>query len=136
MGQDGEVELRTATPADLPELERVMKESVAGLSVGYYDEVQIASAICYIAVPDPALVADGTYFAVWDEGLIVGCGGWSRRKKLFAGPVAQDETGEGFLDPEVDAAKIRSMFILPAYARRGTMPDGVVLGGVYMRKRI
>lgn len=176
------MELRTANLSDLPELEQVMKESVAALSIGYYDEAQIASAIRYIAVPDPAIVSDGTYFAVWDEGRIAACGGWSRRKKLFAGPASQDELGEGFLDPETDAAKVRSMFVLPSYARRGVgktiyeacesaalaegfrelelmatlpgvpfyrrlgfedveesqmvLPDGVVLGGIYMRKKI
>ncbi len=95
-----------------------MRASMAALGASFYDERQTASAVRYIAVADPQIVADGTYFVVEDDGRIVACGGWSRRKKLFSGPSDQDAV-EGWLDPATEPARIRAMFVLPTHARRG-----------------
>jgi GNAT superfamily N-acetyltransferase len=49
---------------------------------------------------------------------LAGCGGWSKRKTLFGadrGPGREPE----LLDPATDAAKVRAIFVHPAYARRG-----------------
>ena len=50
--------------------------------------------------------------------VVVGCGGWSKRKTLYGG---DHWTGreDALLDPLHDAAKIRAFFIHPAWARRG-----------------
>ena len=50
--------------------------------------------------------------------MIVGCGGWSKRKTLYGG---DQWTGReaALLDPENDAAKIRAFFVHPSWARRG-----------------
>jgi GNAT superfamily N-acetyltransferase len=50
--------------------------------------------------------------------VIVGCGGWSKRKTLYGG---DRWTGreDDLLDPLRDAAKIRAFFIHPAWARQG-----------------
>ena len=50
--------------------------------------------------------------------LIVGCGGWSKRKTLYGG---DQWTGReaALLDPKHDPAKIRAFFIHPSWARRG-----------------
>ncbi len=50
--------------------------------------------------------------------IIVGCGGWSKRKTLYGG---DHWTGreDALLDPLHDPAKIRAFFIHPAWARRG-----------------
>jgi len=52
------------------------------------------------------------------EWLIVGCGGWSKRKTLYGSDhwTGREDT---LLDPQKDAAKIRAFFIHPAWARRG-----------------
>jgi len=50
--------------------------------------------------------------------VIAGCGGWSRRKKLYGGDAWTEQRIE-YLDPRVDAAKIRAFFIAPSFARRG-----------------
>jgi GNAT superfamily N-acetyltransferase len=110
--------MRKATPADLPEIERVMRASMAGLGAPWYDGAQVASAVQFIAAPDRSLIDDGTYFVIEEEGRLVACGGWSGRTKLFSGPSAQDAV-EGRLDPAIDAARIRAMFVDPAFARRG-----------------
>jgi GNAT superfamily N-acetyltransferase len=49
---------------------------------------------------------------------LAGCGGWSKRKTLFGadrGPGREPE----LLDPGVDAAKVRAIFVHPEFARRG-----------------
>jgi GNAT superfamily N-acetyltransferase len=52
------------------------------------------------------------------DGVIVGCGGWSRRRTLYGGdqrPVGEPE----LLDPGRDPARIRAFFVAPEAARRG-----------------
>ena len=110
--------LRKATRADLPDIERVMRESIDGIGRQRYDEQQVASAMEWIARPDPQLIDDGTYFVAVADGAIVACGGWSKRGKLYAGSAASG--GEArLLDPASEAARVRAMFTLPAWARRG-----------------
>jgi N-acetylglutamate synthase-like GNAT family acetyltransferase len=110
--------LRKATERDLPDIERVMRASLETLGNAYYDARQVASAMTWIARPDPQIVEDRTYFVIEQDGRIVACGGWSRRGKLYAGSAA--EPGEGrLLDPSRDAARVRAMFVDPRYARRG-----------------
>jgi GNAT superfamily N-acetyltransferase len=50
--------------------------------------------------------------------MIVGCGGWSRRRSLFG----SDEGRMGpepELDPRCEAARIRAFFVHPKWVRRG-----------------
>lgn len=88
------------------------------LGARFYDNDQLRGAVAYISSPDHQLVDDGTYFVVEEDHRIVACGGWSRRKKLFTGTSEQQAT-HGEIDPRVDAARIRAMFVHPHYARRG-----------------
>jgi len=115
----GDPKIRLATLSEMDALERVMKESTRELSEGYYDAAQIESAVRYIAVPDPEIIGDGTYFAVEMDGEIVGCGGWSRRRKLFTGTAEQEGMGGEWLDPAQDPARIRAMFVSSRAARKG-----------------
>jgi N-acetylglutamate synthase-like GNAT family acetyltransferase len=110
--------IRKAVRADIPAIERVMRASVAGLGASYYDPQQIASAVEQITVPDVQLIDDDTFFVVEEEGRIIACGGWSKRKKLYTGS-AEQASVDGLLDPATDAARIRAMFVDPAFARRG-----------------
>jgi len=110
--------LRKAETADIPEIERVMRESLVGLGRRTYDARQIASSLEHIAHIDRNLITDGTYFVALDDEVIVGCGGWSRRGKLYAGSAAQG--GEDrLLDPATEPARVRAMFVVPSHARRG-----------------
>jgi GNAT superfamily N-acetyltransferase len=110
--------LRVATEADLDAIAAVMRASTLELFPRFYDERQTASAVVHIAHVDPALVADGTYFVHDAGGEIVGCGGWSRRGRLYTG--SGDQHGDDrLLDPHTEAAHIRAMFVRPDWTRRG-----------------
>lgn len=109
--------LRVATTADAAAIERLMKRSARGLSTGFYDAVQTASVERYIATLDPDLIADGTYFVADGDGELAACGGWSRRDKLYTGTAIAGDAR--LLDPAREPARVRAMFVDPAWARRG-----------------
>jgi GNAT superfamily N-acetyltransferase len=114
-------EIRVARAEDAAELRALIEASVRGLQTKDYTAAQIEGALGHALGLDSQLIEDGTYFvAEAREGapVMAGCGGWSRRKTLFGsdhGPHRED----GFLDPAQDAAKIRAIFVHPAWARRG-----------------
>ncbi len=115
--------IRKAVLADAPVLRVLIDASVRGLQAHDYTPAQIEVALQKVFGVDTQLIADGTYFvaetaAVGDPSLIVGCGGWSKRKTLYG---ADQWTGreDTLLDPTRDAAKIRAFFIHPDWARRG-----------------
>jgi GNAT superfamily N-acetyltransferase len=110
--------LRTATPEDVPALERLIALSARGLSKLDYTSAQIEAAIGTAWGVDSQLIADGTYFVVEAGDRVVGCGGWSKRATLFGGDAQADRRSE-LLDPSRDAARIRAFFVHPDWARRG-----------------
>lgn len=110
--------LRLALPSDTAALNPLIERSARALSEGYYSPGQIDAAIRHVFGVDSRLVEDGTYFVAESGGQIVGCGGWSRRKTMYGGdqrPVGPPE----YLDPHVDAARIRAFFVAPEAARQG-----------------
>jgi GNAT superfamily N-acetyltransferase len=112
------ITLRLAGPADIPVLNPLIERSARTLSEGYYTPRQIDAAIRHVFGVDSRLVEDGTYFVAQEGIRLVGCGGWSRRPTLYGGdqrPVGPAE----WLDPAVDAARIRAFFVAPEAARRG-----------------
>jgi GNAT superfamily N-acetyltransferase len=110
--------IRHATLADKPALEALIALSARELSQGDYTPEQIEGALRGAFGVDTQLIFDRTYFVIEVDGVIAGCGGWSRRRTLF-GSDARAERDSGELDPATDAAKIRAFFIHPDYARRG-----------------
>jgi len=112
------VKLRRAIIDDIPEIERVMRDSIRGISSRTYDSRQVESSLQFVAHLDRDLVSDQTYFVVEEDGEIVGCGGWSRRGRLYAGSGTQDDDAR-FLDPLTEAARVRAMFVVPRFERRG-----------------
>jgi GNAT superfamily N-acetyltransferase len=113
-----QITTRPAIPDDVPRLNRLIAQSVRGLSGSYYTPNQIESAIKYVFGVDTQLVEDGTYFIAEIEGALVGCGGWSKRNTLYGGD-QHKETKDPLLNPVQDAARIRAFFVHPDYARRG-----------------
>ena len=125
--------IRQAVHTDIPVLRKLIEVSVRGLQARDYSPSQIESALATVYGVDSQLIADGTYFVVEvaiaadqavqaishrSELLIVGCGGWSRRKTLFGADHWTDRE-DSLLSPEQDAAKIRAFFVHPDWARRG-----------------
>jgi len=128
------IRIRLAVSADIPVLRTLIDASVRGLQTRDYTPSQIESALATVYGLDTQLLADGTYFvaeAGAEQGgctaeaaaptstpIIVGCGGWSKRKTLYGG---DQWTGReaALLAPQHDAAKIRAFFIHPSWTRRG-----------------
>jgi GNAT superfamily N-acetyltransferase len=110
--------LRKAVRSDLVGIAGLMRRSVEELFPGFHDERETASAARYLTEPDVVLVDDGTYFVHEVEGEVVACGGWSKRDKLYTG--SGDRAGDGrLLDPAVEPARVRAMFVRADWTRRG-----------------
>lgn len=105
-------------PGDADRIVALMQDSVRALFPQYYDDRQTASGAAYIARLDPLLVSDRTYYVHEVHGDIVACGGWSRRGRLYTGSGPQ-EGDDRALDPRVEPAHVRAMFVSPGWARRG-----------------
>ena len=114
------VTLRPAVEADIPELKRLIELSVRGLQVEDYTPAQIDGALGSALGLDTQLIADRSYFVAQQSsvGSILGCGGWSDRRTLF-GSDGLGTRDSARLDPAVDAARIRAIFVHPEWARRG-----------------
>jgi N-acetylglutamate synthase-like GNAT family acetyltransferase len=110
--------IRKAEISDILEIERVMRDSIAGISNRTYDPKQVEGALKFVAHLDQDLVTDNTYFVVESDGEIVGCGGWSKRGKLYAGSGSSGGDAR-LLDPATEAARVRAMFVVPRFERRG-----------------
>jgi predicted N-acetyltransferase YhbS len=109
---------RIATEADVPALEELIPLSVRALQAEHYSPAQMNAALGPVFGVDRQLIRDATYFVAEDAGRIVGCGGWSKRKTLYGGD--RDRAGEDAeLNPQLDAARIRALFVRPNWARRG-----------------
>jgi len=113
-----EAVLRVATLDDADAIEALMKASAVALFPRSYDERQTASAVRYVAQVDRMLLEDGTYFVLEAGGEVVGCGGWSRRDKPYTGS-GDSEHDSRPLDPAIEAARVRAMFVRADWTRRG-----------------
>jgi GNAT superfamily N-acetyltransferase len=124
------VHYRLATTADIPRIHALIDCSVRVQQAGDYTSSQIDEALRTYLSLDTQLIVDQTYFVVEDpaappDAPLVASGGWSRRKTLCGGDTSvhgsdhaaqRDST---FLDPAIDAAKIRAFYVHPDWARRG-----------------
>jgi GNAT superfamily N-acetyltransferase len=110
--------IRLATRPDIPALDRMITVSARALGREFYSDAETEAAIAHVFGVDSSLVEDGTYLMAEVDGVLAGCGGWSRRLTLFGGDRFAQRL-EGFLDPETQAARIRAFFVEPAFARKG-----------------
>jgi GNAT superfamily N-acetyltransferase len=108
---------RIATHADLPVLMPLIEAAITELQKGFLTDEQIASSKAIMGL-DTQLIEDGTYFVVESDGVVAGCGGWSRRATLYGGDHSAGRDA-ALLDPARDPAKVRAMYTRPAYTRRG-----------------
>jgi len=110
--------IRVARLDDAEELQRLIAASVRELGRGDYTSKQIEAALGSAWGVDTQLVRDETYFVVVENGAIVACGGWSKRKAHF-GADSRTRAEPEQLDPVHDAARIRAFFVHPVWARLG-----------------
>jgi GNAT superfamily N-acetyltransferase len=122
--------IRLATPQDIPVLRELIHASVRGLQARDYTPAQLDCALKTVYDVDSQLIADGTYLVAertsdlpaekssQRETLIVGCGGWSKRKTLYGGDIWANRE-DTLLDPRKSPAKIRAFFVHPNWARHG-----------------
>lgn len=110
--------LRRARLSDRNAIAALMRSSILDLFPAYYDEQQTASAALYLAHVDTRIIEDGTYFVYEVDGNLVGCGGWSRRGKLYTGS-GSHEGDDRLLNPRTEPAHIRAMFVRRDWTRRG-----------------
>ena len=112
--------LRVATADDAAAIRELVDASVRGLQAGDYSAAEIDASLRTVFTIDSRLIADGTYFvAVTEDGSLAGCGGWSKRKTLYGGDHQVERVEPELLDPAVDAAKVRAIFVHPRFARMG-----------------
>jgi GNAT superfamily N-acetyltransferase len=108
---------RLATPDDMPALQRLMTDSIRALLPAFLSPEKVEASFAVMGV-DSQLIEDGTYFIVEEDGVLAGCGGWSRRATLFGHNHTAGRDAR-LLDPASDAARIRAMYTAPDFARRG-----------------
>ena len=94
-----------------------MSLAIDALQADYLTPDQIVSSHAAMGL-DTQLIEDGTYFCAWDEGRIIGCGGWSFRATLYGGNHSSGRDAKR-LDPKKDRARIRAMYTHPDFTRRG-----------------
>ena len=109
---------RWATLDDLPALKALMVLAIDALQTGLLSPEQIAASHAIMGL-DTQLVEDGTYLIVERDGVLAGCGGWSRRATLYGGDHSESLRRPELLDPARDAAKIRAMYTSPDFVRQG-----------------
>jgi GNAT superfamily N-acetyltransferase len=112
------VEIRRAVEADVPALHALIEASVRGLQANDYTRAEIEGALGHALGLDSQLVMDGTYFVAEVGGEMVASGGWSYRATL-CGSDGMTGREPASLDPAKNAAKIRAIFVHPAWARKG-----------------
>lgn len=108
---------RLATDADMPALRAVMDAAIRQLLPQFLPPEKVEASFAVMGL-DTQLIADGTYFVLEEDGVIAGCGGWSRRATLFGGNHTAGRDAR-LLDPATEAARVRAMYTHPAFARRG-----------------
>jgi GNAT superfamily N-acetyltransferase len=111
--------LRIATADDLPAMQAIMALAINRLQDAFLTPEQVKASHAVMGL-DSQLVSDGSYFIVTnDRGVVVGCGGWSRRATLYGGDHSSDLREPRLLDPAHEPARIRAMYTHPDYARQG-----------------
>lgn len=112
-----ELELRLAQSEDTSSIQKLMNLAISELQKPYLSPKQIESSFLAMGL-DTQLIADKTYFCIWENATLVGCGGWSRRATLYGGNHTSGRDS-GLLNPVTDRARIRAMYTHPEHTRKG-----------------
>lgn len=79
---NGDLRPRIARREDLAAITVLMDAAITELQMPFVDDAQIRSSRSIMRL-DTKLVDDGTYFVVEHDGVLAGCGGWSRRTTMW-----------------------------------------------------
>ena len=111
------MEIKIAQDDDIAEIKALMFLAIENLQSDYLTSEQISASHAGMGL-DTQLIEDGTYFCVWKENRIVGCGGWSFRATLYGG---NHSAGRDVarMNPSTDRARIRAMYTHPDFTHRG-----------------
>lgn len=108
---------RLATQNDISAIKQLISLSMVKLLGDVLTPQQVAKSHTSMGL-DTQLIEDRTYFVIEETHMLVGCGGWSRRRTLFGSDNTQGRD-DALADPKTEAAKIRAMYTHPAHTRRG-----------------
>ena len=108
---------RLASRDDIDALKTLMDAAITELQKPFLDDRQIESSRAIMGL-DTQLIDDETYFVIEADGVLAGCGGWSRRATLYGGDQSTGRSA-ALLDPTRDAARIRAMYTHPHHVRKG-----------------
>ena len=117
---------------DLPLIENLIDSSIKGLLAPLLTKEELEASFDSMGLDDQ-LVKDGTYFLIYKDSHLVGCGGWSKRKTLFGSNHTPNRDND-FLDPKEDAGKIRAMYTHPKWSRKGVGSFIIKLAESKLRK--
>ena len=108
---------RLAVADDMPALQQLMTAAIRELLPQFLPPEKVQASFAVMGV-DSQLIADGTYFILEQEGVMAGCGGWSRRATLFGHNTTAGRDSRP-LDPASEPARVRAMYTAPAFVRLG-----------------
>ena len=108
---------RLAQSSDMPALKTLMTSAIRELLPQFLSPEKVEASFAVMGV-DSQLIEDGTYFILEEDGVIAGCGGWSRRATLFGHNHTAGRDSR-LLDPKSEPARVRAMYTAPGFVRRG-----------------
>ena len=103
------VTIRRARMSDRNHLLAMQANSMRRLATPCYSRQEVEAFIAFVGTMDDQLIDEGTYYVGEIDGRVVASGGWSRIRANYVSGAAVDRT----------AAKIRSVFVHPDWARHG-----------------
>jgi len=98
-------------------LQQLMTAAIRELLPQFLPPEKVQASFAVMGV-DSQLIADGTYFILEQDGVMAGCGGWSRRATLFGHNTTAGRDSR-LLDPASEPARVRAMYTAPAFVRLG-----------------
>lgn len=114
----GRLGIELAHMSDVTAIHELVIRAFDSTIRAYYSQRQLVSAKERFCKIDRELIEAGTYYVARDQGAIVGCGGWSRRRELVAHAAAPSLRASVAL-ASPGAATLRSFFVDPGHVRRG-----------------
>jgi GNAT superfamily N-acetyltransferase len=108
---------RLANSSDMPALQQLMTAAIRELLPQFLTAEKVEASFAVMGV-DSQLIEDGTYFILEEDGVMAGCGGWSRRATLFGHNHTAGRDAR-LLDAKTEPARVRAMYTAPKFVRRG-----------------